>query len=188
MRVQRQMSDRVGWHGRSPPSRKHLTLSVAARTVHRHQKFQGFSGTFRIIRHCAKDLVRNVDELGLLAMRRKNVRTTVTLAGLLLLATAGLAHAHGPTTVVASSPDTERVTYEPSELASEGGIRDLRSRVRHAAHRVCMPRFDPGVFRYNEQQCFSATLIDAFAQIDRAVAGWARAEQPRAPRIVVAAR
>jgi UrcA family protein len=109
-------------------------------------------------------------------------------AGALLVASAGLAQTSHPPTQVSESRYTERVIYEPSELASEAGIRDLHVRVRHAAQRVCARshvRLDGG---YSEGRCFSATLTDALVQVDEAVVRWARAEQPRAPRILVAAR
>lgn len=57
-------------------------------------------------------------------------------AGLLLAAgTAG--HAQPATMVVAETPYTERMGYQPSALASEDGLRGLKSRVRRAARRVC---------------------------------------------------
>ncbi len=80
------------------------------------------------------------------------------------------AQADNGTTVIASSPYVERVSYQPADLASAAGIRDLRRRVRSAAHRVCQPGEDTFMPTYNAISCTSPTLKDAFAQIDRAVA------------------
>jgi UrcA family protein len=113
---------------------------------------------------------------------------SLTICGsLLLLTSAGLARAQGPTTVVAESPYTERVTYEPAELASMSGIRELRSRVRSAARSVCDLGQDSYTAEYRERTCYQATLPEALAQVDQAVSRWARGEQTTA-RIRVAAR
>jgi UrcA family protein len=116
------------------------------------------------------------------------MKTLTVTAGMALLAGAGVAQAQGPTTVVGDSPYVERVAYQPSDLASGSGIRDLRSRVRSAAHRVCDLGHDSATAEYRERTCYQATLPEALAQIDQVAARIARGEMPKATRIVVAAR
>lgn len=113
---------------------------------------------------------------------------SIVIAAGLLLSTAGLAHAEGPTTVVGDPPYTERVAYEPAALAGAEGIQNLRSRVRRAAHRVCDLGLDSYSAEYRERVCYQATLPEALAQVDRAAASWAAGEQPKVRLIVVAAR
>lgn len=103
-------------------------------------------------------------------------------AGLLLAGTAG--HAQPATMVVAETPYTGRMGYQPSALASEDGLRGLKSRVRRAARRVCELGIDIPTAKYRERSCYNATLPDAFAQVDAAVVRLAEGER-RAARIVV---
>lgn len=58
------------------------------------------------------------------------MRTLTVTAGTVLLARA--AHDQGPTTLVGDSRYTERVAYQPSDLASQLGIRGA---LHHAGSR-----------------------------------------------------
>ena len=94
----------------------------------------------------------------------------ILLAAGLLAFAGGSAWAEKGVTVTAPSPFTERVPYAPADLASDAGIRDLRQRVRSAAHRVCVPA-DAWFMAtyYDEARCYDPTVRDALAQVDRAV-------------------
>jgi UrcA family protein len=88
----------------------------------------------------------------------------------LLFTTAGLAHADDVTTVTGTAPRVEQVRYQTSELASDAGVRGLRSRVRLASYRVCAPEERTNMANYSELFCFSPTVRNAMAQVDRAIA------------------
>jgi UrcA family protein len=103
-----------------------------------------------------------------------------------LLAGSGLAHAEDATTVV-GSPRVTRVPYQPSDLATDQGVRELRSRVRNAAFELCQPSQDTWV-TYNQLNCLAPTLRDAIAQVDSAVAHQRSGEQASAGSISVLAR
>lgn len=105
-----------------------------------------------------------------------------------LLVTASNVGAQVPTTVIGPSPHTERVSYHPADLSNEAGIRHLRGRVRSAAHRVCDPGYFGQVADWLEASCYQATLPDAMAQVDRAVARLAQGEVSASPQIAIAAR
>jgi UrcA family protein len=88
-----------------------------------------------------------------------------------LLAGSGIAHAEDATTVVAS-PLVAHVPYQPSDLATAHGVRELRGRVRNAAHELCQPSDETFIATFNEMNCLRPTLRDAFAQVDSAAARW----------------
>jgi UrcA family protein len=110
---------------------------------------------------------------------------TIALIAAGLLAGSGLAHAQDGTTVVATSPRVERVHYQPSDLATEQGIHDLRNRVRLAADHVCAPVPGDSMIAFNELACTAPTLRNANAQVDLAVAHWRNGEQVSAGLIAV---
>jgi UrcA family protein len=111
---------------------------------------------------------------------------TIALIAAGLLASSGLAHAEDATTVV-GSPFVARVHYQPSELATAQGIRELRGRVHNAAFELCQPSKDAWV-TYNEVNCLAPTLRDAYAQVDSAVARSRSGEQASAGSISVRVR
>ena len=113
---------------------------------------------------------------------------TIALIAAGLLAGSGLAHAEDATTVVGSpSPFVTRVPYQPSDLATDQGVRELRSRVRNAAFELCQPSKDAWV-TYNQLNCLAPTLRDALAQVDSAVTRSRSGEQASAGSISVFAR
>jgi UrcA family protein len=112
---------------------------------------------------------------------------TIALIAAGLLAGSGLAHAEDATTVV-GSPFVAHVPYQPSDLATDQGVRKLRSRVHAAALEVCQPSEDAFSPTYNQINCLSPTLRDAFAQLDSAVARSRSGEQASAGSISVLAR
>lgn len=103
-----------------------------------------------------------------------------------VLAATTAANAEPVNTVTAPSPYIEHVSYEQDSLATAEGISDLRSRVRHAAHRVCAPGKDTFA-TYVPLQCVSPTLRDAFTQVDAAVQRWQSGQLASAPHITVLA-
>jgi UrcA family protein len=113
---------------------------------------------------------------------------TIALIAAVLLAGSGLAHAEDATTVVGTSPIVEHVPYQPSELASEHGIRDLRKRVRLATFRVCAPVPDDFIVGFDLHNCTGPTLHSAYAQVDRAAADWRNGKQASAGSIAVRVR
>lgn len=99
-------------------------------------------------------------------------------AGLLLAAgTAG--HAQPATMVVAETPYTERMGYQPSALASEDGLRGLKSRVRRAARRVCELGIDIPTAEYRERSCYNATLPTRSRRLTRRWFVWPEASAER---------
>jgi UrcA family protein len=88
----------------------------------------------------------------------------------LLIASTGAAYASEEPTVVTGSPYVEHVTYTQSDLTTDKGVKDLRSRVRHAAHHVCATDDNAFHATNGEWSCYNPTLKDAFAQVDEAVA------------------
>jgi UrcA family protein len=115
------------------------------------------------------------------------MKITASIAAVLFVS-SGLAHAEEATTVVGSSAIVEHVPYQPSELATDQGVRKLRSRVHAAALEVCQPSevaFSP---TYNQINCLSPTLRDAIAQVDSAVAHSRSGEQASAGSISVRVR
>ena len=88
----------------------------------------------------------------------------------LLFTAAQVTHAEDVTTVTGQAPPVEQVLYQPAELASEAGVRSLRTRVRLASRRVCAPDKYTNMANYRELHCYSPTVKHALAQIDRAVA------------------
>lgn len=115
------------------------------------------------------------------------MKSIVYFAGL-LIASTGVAYANGePTVVTPPSPYVEHVSYKQSDLTSEQGIKDLRSRVRRAAHRVCGPDEDTFMATFSHLRCYTPTLRDAFAQVDVAVSR-AHTNMASAPGISIRAR
>lgn len=115
------------------------------------------------------------------------MKSIVYFAGL-LIASTGIAYADGePTVVTPPSPYVEHVPYNSSDLTSEQGVKELRSRVRRAAHRVCEPDDNTFMATYSHMQCYNPTLKDAFAQVDVAVSR-ARTNMASAPGISIKAR
>ena len=112
---------------------------------------------------------------------------TIALIAAGLLAGSGLAHAEEATTVVGPSPLVERVPYQPSELATDSGIHDLRMRVFRAAVRVCET---PETFMgpLSSTFCVDPVRRDALAQVDSAVARRRSGAQANAGSILVRVR
>jgi UrcA family protein len=104
-----------------------------------------------------------------------------------LLAGSGLAHAEDATTVV-GSPVVVRVPYQASDLATGQGIRALRGRVRNVAHELCQPSEDTFMLTFNELNCLTPTLHDAFAQVDSVAARWRSGVQASAGSISIRVR
>ena len=97
------------------------------------------------------------------------MKSIVYFAGL-LIASTGIAYADDqPTVVTPPSPYVEHVPYKQADLTTEAGVKDLRSRVRRAAHRVCEPDDSTFYATYNHMRCYTPTIRDAFAQVDSAV-------------------
>ena len=116
------------------------------------------------------------------------MRNRIMLTGL-LLAIAGPVHADESTTVTAPSRYVERVPYQASALANDEGVRDLRSRVRHAVHNVCQPSKEGVLWRSTDElNCFHLTFSDSQAQVDRVVAQARQGGIARAASIAVSAR
>ena len=109
---------------------------------------------------------------------------TIALIATGLLAGSGLAHAEDATTVV-GSPFVTRVHYQPSDLATVQGIRELRGRVHNAALELCQPSEDAFMGNYRQLNCLAPTLRDAYAQVDSAVARSRSGEQASAGSISV---
>jgi UrcA family protein len=105
-----------------------------------------------------------------------------------LLAGSGLAHAEDTTTTVVGSPFVANVPYQPSDLATESGVRELRFRVRQAAYRVCQPSWDAFRPISVEQNCFGPTVRGALVQVDQAVTRWRSGAQASAGSITIRAR
>lgn len=110
------------------------------------------------------------------------------LAACLLSLTGSPASADQDMTVTAPSPYVERVPYSAIDLGSDRGVRDLRHRVRSAAHRVCAPAAETFTATYNEVSCFSPTFRDALAQVDDAVARQRGGERIAMSSVTVRAR
>jgi UrcA family protein len=113
---------------------------------------------------------------------------TIALIAAGLLASSGFAHAENARTVLGASAIVERVPYQPSELASEHGIRDLRNRVRLATIHVCGPLHEDFIAGFNLLNCTRPTLHSAYAQVDRAVADRRNGAQASAGSIAVRVR
>jgi UrcA family protein len=109
--------------------------------------------------------------LNLLSCSSRGCRTLQGTAAL-LFASTGFAFAEDATTVIGTSPFVEHVPYRVADLATASGVRDLRSRVRHAARRLCAPTDETLMATFSELNCTSPALRDAFAQVDSAVMRW----------------
>jgi UrcA family protein len=117
----------------------------------------------------------------------ENAMKTIALIAAGLLAGSGLAHAEDATTVV-GSPLVAHVPYQPSDLVTAHGVRELRGRVRNAAHELCQPSEQSFMATFNALNCLRPTLRDAFAQVDSAVARSRSGQQANAGSISVLAR
>ena len=113
---------------------------------------------------------------------------TITLTAALLFASTGFAFAEDATTVIGTSSFVEHVPYRVADLATDSGVRDLRSRVRQAARRLCAPAEDTFFATFSEVNCTSPTLRDAFAQVDSAVTHWRSGALASAGNITVRVR
>ena len=104
-----------------------------------------------------------------------------------LLAGTVAANAEDTPTVIVS-PTVAYVHYQPSDLTTAQGVRDLRRRVNQTADRLCRPSEDTFLGTFNQLTCLSPTLRDALSQIDSAVARTRSGALASADRITIRVR